>query len=47
MALDPNNVDAIFNYGLGIEGLARKFIDLDDEKGNDFWISQQAYLNQF
>ena len=47
LALDPNNVDAIFNYGLGIEGLARKFIDLDDEKGNDFWISQQAYLNQF
>ena len=36
LALDPNNVDAIFNYGLGIEGLARKFIDLDDEKGNDF-----------
>lgn len=36
LALDPNNIDAIFNYGLGIEGLARKFIDLDDEKGNDF-----------
>lgn len=36
LVLDPKNTNAIFNYGLAIEGLAKKFMELDNEKGEDF-----------
>ncbi|NLY44690.1 MAG: hypothetical protein GX053_01665 [Tissierella sp.] len=36
LVLDPNNTNTMFNYGLGIEGLAKKFIELNDKKGESF-----------
>lgn len=36
LVLDPNNTNVIFNYGLGIEALAKKFFETDEEKGRLF-----------
>lgn len=36
LVLEPKNTNILFNYGLGIEALAKKFIVSDDEKGEGF-----------
>ena len=33
---EPTNTNVIFNYGLGIEALAKEFIESDKEKGDQF-----------
>ncbi|MDR7870378.1 MAG: hypothetical protein RIN55_05935 [Tissierellaceae bacterium] len=36
LMLDPKNLNTIFNYGLGIEGLAKSFIETEHEKSELF-----------
>lgn len=36
LVLGPKNTNTLFNYGLGIEALAKKFIELENKNGEDF-----------
>lgn len=36
LVLEPKNTNTLFNYGLGIEALAKKFLESEDEKGEVF-----------
>ena len=36
LVLEPKSSNILFNYGLGIEALAKKFIESNDEKGEGF-----------
>lgn len=36
LVIDPEDINAIFNYGLGIEGLAKKFLENEDKKSEEF-----------
>lgn len=43
LILDPKNTNIIFNYGLGIEALAKKFMEQDIENG-ELFLNFSTYL---
>lgn len=36
LVMEPKSINTLFNYGLGIEALAKKFIEANDDKGEEF-----------